>query len=210
MIGGIDVESSIKFISTEDGEARILLMRLWSGGKTCDFVSHIWMRLYLAAWRAGQWRSRCSKSPTTSLHVAARQYPSLLSDQNLHKLSVRYRPLIILIKMIDLFTSWGLLPAACQSGWGQDSACFIGLRYCRDDIVVISAERRPCQYSVIFSFTNFFISPLDRGLSNHESGWGSWYFLQISRICRNHDFWHSVWWRRAYCAWRFRGSIQVQ
>ena len=89
---------------------------LCNGGNTDDRSSHICIRFFLATSRAGQYRSRCSKVPSIWVQVYARQKPSLLPDQNLHKLSYLYLPDIILDKMVDLFTSWELLPAAFNMG----------------------------------------------------------------------------------------------
>ena len=105
------------------GADRTSTTKAWSGGNTAALASHILCRLCLTICRAGQCRRRCSRSPLTWWQVFARQWPSRLSVQNLLRLSVLYLPLIICARMVDLLTSWGLLPAVTQSGCGLVREC---------------------------------------------------------------------------------------
>ena len=135
-------------------------------------TSHIWYKFTLTVSNAGQWRRRCSRSPYTPWlwQGCRRQKPSLFSDQNLHNLSVLYRPLIILLNIVALFISYGLLAAADQIGCGLDSWCMCGLKWANEGNAVASAENNFCQYSVILVLTRLFSLPLLRGSFSSNLG----------------------------------------
>ena len=57
-----------------------------------DFSNHMVYSLSLVMSRAGQVINKCSKVPGVWWQVRALQYPPLLSDQYLHRVSVLYLP----------------------------------------------------------------------------------------------------------------------
>ena len=154
----------MKIILTSAGDLSTSVTKLCSSGSAAALSSHILCRPSLTGWSAGQWRRRCSRSPMVWLQVLARQKPSLLSDQNLQRLSVLYLPLIILAKMVDLFTSYGLLPAAAHRGCGVARECLRGLKWLSEMRGRASAARRCCQYSTILVLTSLLNFCLDGGL----------------------------------------------
>ena len=121
----------------------------------CNFWLQILYNLFLDGWSAGQNSGRCSKSPNIFSQVGMTQYPPELDDQCLFKDSVRYRPLSILATTLLLLTSYALLPANLQIGWGDNREALVGSKYFNDDNSEHSLTNWGCQYSQIFSLTSF-------------------------------------------------------
>ena len=112
-ISGSDEGSKQKFNFCSVLDPHTLFIITESSGKASAFELKTCINFCLSDCRAGQVKSRCSRSSRVSTHVGARQYPSLLLLlQNLHCLSVLYLPVIILA-----ITSLLLATTSCFPQW---------------------------------------------------------------------------------------------
>ena len=82
----------------------------------------------------GHCRITCSKVSDIPvfLHVFKRQKPPRLFDQNLHNLSVLYRPVRKIAWIRAAFAWYGLPSSEAQMGWGVVSERYCGWRYSKE------------------------------------------------------------------------------